>query len=1259
MSFIILSTILPSATPSLANPLCTIHQSSSRGPQVNCTYCHADPYPGYLNDGLLLDDTTVCDQCHSPTGQFNGTGSAKDNWQDGGVYNGNQLKPGREKWCVNCHDDGACTINGVPAPNIAGLSMSGDWQNSATIVYPTGPDAGKILDGDPETGINSGVIIFDLGDPAVVSHVRLYTAAGESAQWELWGGNDLNTWSRVLLGPSVIYAAPVWLTELAGEWNEIRLDKFIPVRYLKLVKASAWPLSGNYLREFEYKKDLQYGYYVTGHKIECDNCHDLASVHIDGESRTYSASASPNNYQAGYRLKDVEVDGEMKPPLEIPRIGCNSGTNPKTSNDFALCFACHNKYKLLGDAYGADQFMQDPLATNFRNDDHVDENLKVKNEHLRHLQGRGYCGNSKDWDSDWDGTGDSPQSCTACHNVHGSPSPAMIRHGELASTPGTANKSPLLNFQYLKRGVEGDVTDSSLMSVSESAGGQTQFRGSGPGTIGKNQMCNMCHNDKITYHREPVTSPIAQCLDCHTTASVAAINPSHATHLSVDPRGPTISCKICHSDCSQGSPHLKLMADGKSLPETTACDICHSKDGVFDGVNDQVIGAKINWQDGVYQKPERLDLKQGLENWCATCHDAGTSLCSEVSAPNVMGDNATYGYNINGHKIACSACHDLTLAHIDADARTYSKNSNPLDTSDPHNYQNGYRLKHRMIIPLTIGNQGSDVRARFALCFECHDYDKIMDSSAPYQTNFQDDDVNRHLYHLNAGRTAWDSDWNYLQTDDEPLDSRLSCPACHNVHGAPNPAMIRHGELISTPGTQDKVPALDFRWYKEDGFTLTVLGEESRYGDMPPLGGAGEGSFEDNRVCIGCHSGGNLIKYDRVYQHITMPQGTWAKPPLPPSVRILNPVSGSEDVAVDGNLSFLLLSNGQNALELGTFSVSIEGSISYDQNYHYGDSELEVTSLPWRPLDYQVTVFPSANFGDQERITVTISVQDSAGHRLTSPAWSFITSGSIPVIWKTPQAVRTATFFYPERLIDDQLETGNPFAGGAAHSVVFDLGQSYEVSWIRLLLPSPESRRWTIWVSDDPENFGTAVKSNWIAQPSWITVDNTEATFTPDSDTWPSSTAPAGYIGTDYQTCATSASGDTATCTWTPQIPAEGDYLVYALCISSADRAPDAVYTINYDGGSQSVTVNQQGDGKVWNFLGTYHFAQGDSGSIILGNGSSSDGFFVVADAIRLVPVPAWVQTSVTPKTGRYLKLYTDMGPLSEDTIKEVDFGGN
>ncbi|MGA1874474.1 MAG: hypothetical protein ACMUIA_02590 [bacterium] len=869
-------------------------------------------------------------------------------------------------------------------------------------------------------------------------------------------------------------------------------------------------------------------------------------------------------------------------------------------------------------------------------------------------------------------------------------------------------------------------------------------------------------------------------------APLAVAYDVHDTHYGHDPRGVFLNCNNCHQ------MHNGDNECGPLLIDCQVCNGCHSPNGAYDGVNDPIIGARNYWRSGgVYQQPDRTELLPGLENWCAGCHDNGSSVCEGAAAPNVMGDNATHGYNITGHKITCTVCHDVTKKHIREDyssyTRTYSHSSNPWNADDPYNYQNGYRLTYRMIIPLGIGPLGGYAQDRFALCFTCHDYDRLMGNTAPYQTNFQDDGINRHLSHLSTPRTAWDSDWDYLNVPDEIivdntsaqfvcdwpsastvpgyygtdyqmhdpgigsctvtwtpqvpetreytvyvrwpasstfagdavftvmynggtfitavdqrtaggrwnllgtfpfvqgtsgyvqlsdsatgtviadaiklgdsiLDSRISCPACHNVHGSPTPAMIRHGALISTPGTKNKEPALSYRWYKADGLTPAIFGDESCFGDIPALGGPGGGSLEDSKVCVGCHGGPMPIKYDRIYQTLPVPQGAWARPPLPPSVRSLDPRPSSQDVAVDKTLSFMLLSNGSDDFNWTTLSVSLTGDQSYSKAYTYGDNALEVTPIPARPQCYQVSVDPNVNFGDLETITVMLSVQDLAGHGLTSPEWSFKAGTSSPVIWRSPVAPYAEyTFWSPELLIDDQPDTANPEIPFGYHWTVYDLGQSWPVGRIRLLLSNINGRPWTISVSDDPNSFGTAVKANWLAEPDVPStiIDNPEATFIDD---WPASTSPWGYYGTDCQIHTTTAGEATATCTWTLEVAASGSYQVYARWTSSSDRAQDAAYTITYDGGSQIRTVNQQINGSQWVHLGTYPFVSGNPGSVVLSNASATAGFYVVADAVRLVPegsLPAWAATSFTPKQGRFLKIETGMGPLGKGTIREIDF---
>ncbi|MEW5800471.1 MAG: chitobiase/beta-hexosaminidase C-terminal domain-containing protein [bacterium] len=754
-----------------------------------------------------------------------------------------------------------------------------------------------------------------------------------------------------------------------------------------------------------------------------------------------------------------------------------------------------------------------------------------------------------------------------------------------------------------------DYPQGTVVTLSANPDAGSTFTGWSGGGCSGMETCQVTMNADMVIIATFNGCIFQNCQDCHANMTDTA---SHALHLGADARGTSMSCTDCHSGDKLEDPCLpctRVFADDEPLVRTAVCDSCHGPDGVFDGSDDPVIGAKANWPGGVYQQPDGLELKPGLENWCAGCHDNGSAACAGVSAPNVMGDNSTYGYNITGHRITCTACHKASMPHIDGRARTYSHDSNPFDPDDSNNYQNGYRLSISMTIPLGVGPLGGSAPERFALCFSCHNYDQIMDTAAPFSTNFQDDGINRHRSHLTAGRYAWDSDWDYLKAPDEiivdnvqvlftgdwpsstavggyygtdyqwhtagdgtgsatwtallpqsrdykvyarwtadtdrannaryaitydggtftasvdqrtgggtwtllgtfffvegtsgyvqlsdladgvvvadavkfgdPLvESLISCPACHNVHGSPNPAMIRHGELISTPGSSDKVPALHYRWYKADGYTPTIFGQESAYADMPLLGGVGGGTLEESMVCDCCHSGPSPIKYGRTYQALPLPAGSWQRPALPPSIRQLSPQAGSQDVAADRTLRFLLLSNGQDALDWTSFSISLQGDLGYSQTYT--DEDAGAVSVSGTSSCYWVSVDPGIDFGDRERITVTVSIQDEAGHTLTPPSWAFTTS--LPAIWRTPQGVLSDNLFWmPECLIDDLPETGNMYTPFPSHWVIFDLGQSCQVTHVRLLLsPAYSARLWTISVSDDPDNFGPAVKTNWPAQP--------------------------------------------------------------------------------------------------------------------------------------------------------------------------------
>ncbi len=129
-----------SASPNLAGSHSTHFAPTPFGPQISsdaCDTCHLfaeathNDGQATFTDGQPLATTTACDGCHSPGGSFNGVNSvadsvgAKDNWYSG-VYVGNDLMAGKEKWCAGCHDQVPSVIQSTGAPNVIG-DQDGDY----------------------------------------------------------------------------------------------------------------------------------------------------------------------------------------------------------------------------------------------------------------------------------------------------------------------------------------------------------------------------------------------------------------------------------------------------------------------------------------------------------------------------------------------------------------------------------------------------------------------------------------------------------------------------------------------------------------------------------------------------------------------------------------------------------------------------------------------------------------------------------------------------------------------------------------------------------------------------------------------------------------------------------------------------------------------------------------------------------------------------------------------------------------------------
>ncbi|MBA4148244.1 MAG: fibronectin type III domain-containing protein [Verrucomicrobia bacterium] len=117
-----------------------------------------------------------------------------------------------------------------------------------------------------------------------------------------------------------------------------------------------------------------------------------------------------------------------------------------------------------------------------------------------------------------------------------------------------------------------------------------------------------------------------------------------------------------------------------------------------------------------------------------------------------------------------------------------------------------------------------------------------------------------------------------------------------------------------------------------------------------------------------------------------------------------------------------------------------------------------------------------------------------------------------------------------------------------------------------------------------------------------------------------SSTVYYGPVGGIRLRTAMSSATETATATYTPNIPRADFYPVYVWAPHGADRT-NQLYKILHSGGESPVRVPHHMVGNGWVYVGTYHFNSGsnpENGAVVVSNLQPSPaGTVVVADAVR------------------------------------------
>ncbi|HEY5915702.1 MAG TPA: immunoglobulin domain-containing protein [Verrucomicrobiae bacterium] len=140
-----------------------------------------------------------------------------------------------------------------------------------------------------------------------------------------------------------------------------------------------------------------------------------------------------------------------------------------------------------------------------------------------------------------------------------------------------------------------------------------------------------------------------------------------------------------------------------------------------------------------------------------------------------------------------------------------------------------------------------------------------------------------------------------------------------------------------------------------------------------------------------------------------------------------------------------------------------------------------------------------------------------------------------------------------------------------------------------------------------------------------IIIDNPAASV---NGAWGTGNSAGDRFGADYRFKSQGAGA--AYLQYTPTIVTAGTYQVYEWHSVGGNRTTNAPFSIRFDGGSQTVFVNEKVSGGSWNLLGTFRFAVGTGGYIRITDGFADAGQVVIADAVKFVYVPPLLGPSIT-----------------------------
>ncbi|MEW5800801.1 MAG: cytochrome c3 family protein [bacterium] len=370
----------------------------------SCDICHSPELTfkaGKLifRDGKSLEETAVCDTCHSRGGKYDGANGyyttvsdfdygAKDSWRFG-VYeevidnNGRsdwQLRPYKEAWCLNCHDDQPSRIQNpeldeqqwVQAPNILG-DPDGNYG------FEKSGHGLATSDNYTQSGrTGAGLNCPDCHSP--MSRHIVNSQRERKVNYKNWQDNKYR----------------------------LKLD-------LKLPRRGVEYQNSDFELCFSCHEEASIIGLPPGYTDYTDNHNPYVNLNMDTYPMTHYSNA---NVQGLYPIKKMGQSIQ----IDFSRIFPTSSYN------------LHWNHLSLPDAVIDPNAIIRPQSQNSSSSGNQRTQTCLSNR----CHGRGNVvkeGDTDFWDSDRDGKLDSRPSCTACHNPHGSGYVSMTRD-DLAITHG-------------------------------------------------------------------------------------------------------------------------------------------------------------------------------------------------------------------------------------------------------------------------------------------------------------------------------------------------------------------------------------------------------------------------------------------------------------------------------------------------------------------------------------------------------------------------------------------------------------------------------------------------------------------------------------------------------------------------------------------------------------------------------------------------------------------------------------------------------